>query len=133
MALQIKYQRVFNIPVAPDGISTGTVSLTSYPAITGDFVVNVNLNLKTYTFDLKGISDTQAQAIIDTCNANAEAVALGQIDLINLTGDGIFIYRNAKCLPFSYVDGGTLQVGTNSSNYTTFNVTCLTDVTVTSI
>lgn len=133
MALQIKYQKVFGVPVAPDAISQGTVSLASYPAITGDFIINVNLNLKTYTFDLRGIPQTLADSIIALCDTNAERLALGEIDLTNLQGSGLFTYRNAKCLPFSYQDGGTLQVGASSNNYSSFQVTCLTDVSVASV
>jgi hypothetical protein len=133
MALQINFQKVFGVPVSPDSISTGTASLVSYPSITGSFIVTVNLNLKTYTFDLKGIPDSLANTIIDTCNTNAESLALGQIDLTNPTGAGLFLYRNSQCLPFSYQDGGTLQVGSSSNNYTSFQVTCLTNITVASI
>lgn len=133
MALNIKYQKVFNVPVAPDAISQGSVSLASPPVITGDFVTTINIQLKTYTFDLRGISETIAQSIIDTCNANAEALALGQIDLTNPTGSGQFTYRGAKCIPFSYQDGGTIQVGSGNANYQSFQVTCLTDVVVASV
>lgn len=133
MALRIKYQRVFGVPVAPDSITTGNTSLVSYPVITGDFIINTNLNLKTYTFDLKGIPESTAQTIIDVCNANSESLALGQIDLADPQGQGVFLYRGAKCLPFSYQDGGTLQIGDSNNNYISFQVTCLTDITVTSI
>ena len=134
MALQIKYQKVFGVPVAPDAISQGTVSLASPPVITGDFVTTINIQLKTYTFDLRGISETMAQGIIDTCNTNAENLALGLINLTNPTGAGQFTYRTAKCIPFSYQDGGTIQVGSGSNaNYQSFQVTCLTDVVVASI
>lgn len=133
MALQIKYNKVFGVPVAPDAISQGTVSLASYPVITGEFIVNVNLNLKTYTFDLRGIPESLANTIIDICNNNAELLALGEIDLSNPVGEGTFLYRSATCLPFSYQDGGSLQIGTNNANYNSFQVTCLTNVTVTTI
>ena len=133
MALKIKYEKVFGVPVAPDAISQGTVSLANFPAITGDFIVDVGLNLKTYTFDLRGIPKTLANEIIELCNTNSESLALNEIDLTSLDGAGIFIYNNAKCLPFSYQDGGTLQVGEANNNYISFQVTCLTDVNVTSI
>lgn len=133
MALAIKYNKVFGVPVAPDAISQGTVSLASYPVITGDFVITVNLNLKTYTFDLRGIPESLANSIIDICNTNAELLALGQIDVANPIGEGSFLYRSATCVPFSYQDGGTLQIGANNANYNSFQVTCLTNVTVTTI
>ncbi|MGL5923685.1 hypothetical protein [Chroococcidiopsis sp.] len=133
MALNIKYQKVFGVPVAPDAISQGAVSLASPPVITGDFVTTINIQLRTYTFDLRGINEAKAQEIIDICNTNAESLALGQIDLSNPAGAGMFTYRSAKCVPFSYQDGGTIQVGGNSNNYNSFQVTCLTDVTTASI
>lgn len=133
MALNIKYITVFNVPVAPDGISQGTVSLASLPVITGDFVTNLNLSLKTYTFDLKGISEAKALEIIEQCNANTESLALGDIDIQSLSGQGIFTYFNANCLPFSYQDGGRIKVGSNNSNFSSFQVTCITDQSVASL
>jgi hypothetical protein len=133
MALNIKYVKVFDVPVAPDAISQGTISLANPPVITGDFVISVNIQLRTYTFDLRGISEEKAQEIIDICDANAEKLALGQIDLNNPSGDGQFTYRNQKCVPFSYQDGGTISVGNNSANYSSFQVTCITDTTVASV
>lgn len=133
MSLNIKYQKVFDVPVAPDAITQGSVSLASPPVITGDFVTTVNIQLRTYTFDLRGINEAKAQEIQDICNANAEALALGQIDLSNPAGEGMFTYRSAKCVPFSYQDGGTIQVGSSSNNFQSFQVTCLTDVVVASI
>lgn len=133
MALNIKYQKVFEVPVAPDAISQGSVSLASPPVITGDFVTTINIQLKTYTFDLRGISEAKAQEIINICNDNAEALALGEIDLTNPSGAGQFTYRGANCIPFSYQDGGTIQVGSNNINYQSFQVTVLTDVVVASV
>jgi len=133
MALNIAYTKVFGIPVAPDGISQGTVSLASLPTITGDFVTTVNVNLKTYTFDLKGINETKAQEIIGVCNTNAESLAKGEINMQNPTGSGTFTYRDAKCLPLSYQDGGTIRVGGSTNNFASFQVTCLTDIVVASV
>lgn len=133
MALAIKYTKVFGVPVSPDAISQGSVQLASPPVITGDFVINVNISLKTYTFDLKGINEQKAQEIEAACNANAEQLALGNIDLSNPSGQGSFTYRSATCVPFAYQDGGTIKVGTNSNNFSSFQVTCLTDITVASI
>lgn len=130
MALKILFVKVFNVPVAPDAISQGSIGLASPPVITGDFVVNINIALRTYTFDLRGISYEKGQEIAEICNANAEALALGQIDISNPTGTGQFMYNGVNCVPFSYQDGGTIQVGTNSANYQSFQVTCLTDLTV---
>lgn len=133
MALSIKYQKVFNVPVSPDSISSGTVSLASYPAITGDFVTTININLKTYTFNLQGIDETKAEEIVGYCDANAEALAKGQIDLTNPTGSGSFTYRNAICVPISYEDGGTIEVGGTNRNYSSFNVTVLTNIVAASV
>lgn len=133
MALAIKYAKVFDVPVAPDAISQGQVQLASPPVITGDFVVNVNISLKTYTFDLRGINEAKAQEIQAACDANAEQLALGLIDLSNPAGQDSFQYRDATCVPFSYQDGGTIKVGTNSNNFQSFQVTCLTNVTTASI
>lgn len=133
MALNISYAKVFNVPVAPDSISQGTTSLASVPTITGDFVQNININLKTYTFDLRGINEQMAQDIIDTCNANAEALAKGEINMQDLSGQGMFTYRDAKCLPIGYQDGGTIRIGTSTNNFSSFQVTCLTDVIVASV
>lgn len=133
MALNISYAKVFGIPVSPDGISQGTTSIASIPTITGDFVQNISINLKTYTFDLKGINEEKAQEIIDICNANAEALAKGEINMQNPTGDGMFTYRDAKCLPIGYQDGGTIRIGGSTNNFASFQVTCLTDVLVASI
>ncbi len=128
MALSIKYQKVFGVPVSPDSISSGSVSLASYPAITGDYVTTVNISLKTYTFNLQGINEEQASDIVTTCDANAEALAKGQIDLSNPTGQGSFSYRNATLVPISYEDGGTLDIGGTTRNYSSFNVTCLSNI-----
>jgi hypothetical protein len=133
MALSIKYTKVFGVPVSPDGISQGSVQLASPPVITGDFVINVNISLKTYTFDLKGINEQKAQEIQLICDTNAEQLALGNIDLENPSGQGAFVYRDATCVPFSYQDGGTIKVGTSSNNFQSFQVTCLTNVTTASI
>jgi hypothetical protein len=133
MALQIKYVKILDVPIAPDGISQGSVQLASPPVITGDFVVNVNIALRTYTFDFRGISKEKGEELAQLCNANAEALALGQVDLSNPSGSGQFIYNGANCIPFSYQDGGIIQVGASSSNYQSFQVTCLTDLTVASI
>lgn len=133
MALSIKYQKVFDVPVAPDAITTGNTSITSYVAIVGDYTQNININLKTYTFDLRGINETKAQEIIDYCNANAEALAKSEIDLTNPVGDGMFTYRDAKCVPIGYQDGGTLRVADSTNNFASFQVTCLTDVVVASV
>jgi hypothetical protein len=133
MALQISYAKVFDVPVAPDGISQGSTSLATVPTITGDFVQNININLRTYTFDLKGINEQKAQEIIDICNTNAEALAKGEVNLQNPTGAGMFTYRSAKCLPIAYQDGGTIRIGTNTNNFASFQVTCLTDTVVASI
>lgn len=133
MALQIKYAKIFGVPVAPDGISQGAVQLASPPVITGDFVVNVNVSLKTYTFDLRGINEEKAQEIQAACDYNSEQLVLGNIDLTNPSGQGSFIYRDANCLPFAYQDGGTIKVGTTSNNFQSFQVTCLTNVTTASI
>lgn len=133
MGLSIKYAKVFDVPVAPDGITQGSVQLASPPVITGDFVVNVNISLKTYTFDLRGINEQKAQEIQTVCDNNAEQLALGNIDLENPSGEGSFVYREATCVPFAYQDGGTIKVGTSSNNFQSFQVTCLTNVTVASI
>jgi hypothetical protein len=133
MGLSIKFTKVFDVPVSPDGISQGSVQLASPPVITGDFVINVNISLKTYTFDLKGINEAKAQEIQTACDTNAEQLALGNIDLENPAGAGSFIYRDATCVPFSYQDGGTIKVGNASNNFSSFQVTCLTNVTVASI
>lgn len=133
MALNISYVKVFGVPVAPDGISQGTVSLASLPTITGDFVQTININLKTYTFDLKGINEEKAQEIIDICNSNAETLAQGGINMQNPSGAGMFTYRDAKCLPISYQDGGTVRVGGSTNNFASFQITCLTDVVVASV
>lgn len=131
--LNIRYQKVFNTPVAPDAISQGSISLASPPVITGDFVTSVNIQLRTYTFDLRGINEDKADEIIDICNSNAEKLALGQIDLQNPVGEGMFTYRKSKCIPFSYQDGGTIQVGAGSNNFQSFQVTCITDTVVASV
>lgn len=133
MGLSIAFTKVFGVPVAPDGISQGSVQLASPSVITGDFVVSVNISLKTYTFDLKGINEEKAQEIQLACDTNAEQLALGNIDLSNPAGAGSFVYRDANCVPFAYQDGGTIKVGTASNNFASFQVTCLTDVTVASI
>jgi hypothetical protein len=133
MGVQIKYTKVFGVPVAPDGISQGAVQLASPPVITGDFVVNVNISLKTYTFDLRGINEEKAQEIQAICDLNAEQLALGNIDLSNPAGAGSFAYRDATCVPFAYQDGGTIKVGTTSNNFSSFQVTCLTNITTASI
>jgi hypothetical protein len=133
MTLSIKYQKVFGVPVAPDAISQGSTSLASYPAITGDYVQNINLNMKTYTFDLRGINEAKAAEIVAVCDANAESLAKGEIDMTNPSGEGIFTYRDAKCVPIGYQDGGTLDIGGTTRNYTSFQVTCLTDKVVASV
>jgi hypothetical protein len=133
MGLAIKYTKIFDVPVAPDAISQGSVQLASPPVITGDFVINVNISLKTYTFDLRGINEQKAQEIQANCDYNAEQLALGQIDLTNPSGQGSFTYRDAICVPFAYQDGGTIKVGNTSNNFSSFQVTCLTNVTVASI
>lgn len=133
MSLSIKYQKVFDVPVAPDAISTGDISLASYPAITGDFVTNVNVNLRTYTFDLRGIDTAKANEIIEICNANAESLAKGEIDLTNPTGVGSFTYRGLNCLPISYQDGGTINIANTTDNYSSFQVTVLTNLIVASV
>lgn len=133
MALNIKYQKVFGVPVAPDAISTGSISLVSYPAITGDFVTNVNINLRTYTFDLRGISEEIAEQIILDCDANAEELAKGNIDLTNPVGQGTFTYRDASCVPIAYQDGGTLNIANTTNNFSSFQVTVLTDKIAASI
>lgn len=133
MALSIKYQKVFGVPVAPDAITQSTLSLTSYPAITGDFIATININLKTYQFDLRGIDEAKAAEIQAYCEANAESLAKGLIDLTNPTGEGQFTYRDANCLPISFQDGGTLNVGGTTNNFTSFQVTCLTDKVVASV
>ncbi len=125
--LKITFTKVFGIPVAPDGISGGSTSIASLPVITGDYQTTVNIQMKTYTFDLKGISETKAQEIQAICDSNAEKLATGQIDLQNPSGDGIFNYRTSKCLPIGYQDGGAVSVGTNNANLSSFQVTCLTD------
>lgn len=131
--LNIRYQKVFGVPVAPDAISQGTISLASPSVITGDFVTTVNVQLKTYTFDLRGINEEKAAEIIELCNANAESLIRGLIDLNNPSGEGQFTYRTSKCVPFSYQDGGTIQIGNDSNNFNSFQVTCLTDTVVASI
>lgn len=133
MPLSIKYQKVFGIPVAPDAISSGSVSLTSYPAITGDFVTTVNINLKTYTFNLQGINEEQANTLIGYCDANAEELAKGNIDLTNPVGQGSFTYGNKTLVPIAYEDGGTLNIANTTNNYSSFNITCLSDTVVASI
>lgn len=133
MGLTLKYAKVFDVPVAPDAISQGSVQLASPPVITGDFVVNVNISLKTYTFDLRGINEQKAQEIQAICDANAEQLALGNIDLSNPSGQGSFSYRDAICIPFGYQDGGTIKVGSSSNNFQSFQVTCLTNITIASI
>lgn len=133
MALNIKYTRIFDIPVGPDAISTGSTNLTSIPVNTGDFNTTINIVLKTYTFDLRGISEEKAQEIIDTCNSNAEELAKGNIDIQNISGEGIFTYRDANCLPFSYQDGGSVRVAGTTNNISSFQVTCLTNVIVANI
>ena len=133
MALKISFNKVFGVPVAPDSISQGSTSLATVPTITGEFVQNININIKTYTFDLRGIAEDKAQEIIDICNTNAENLALGLIDIQNISGDGMFTYRGANCLPIGYQDGGTIRVGNNSNNYSSFQVTCLTNIVVASV
>lgn len=133
MALNITYAKVFNVPVAPDAISQGQSSLTSIPTIVGDYIQNVSINLKTYTFDLRGINEQKAQEITDICNANAEALAKGEINMTNISGAGMFTYRDAKCLPFAYQDGGTVRIGNSTNNFQSFQVTCLTDIVVAGI
>jgi hypothetical protein len=132
MSLQIKYETVLGVPVAPDSISQGSISLASPPVITGDFVVNISISSRTYTFDLRGISREKGTEITDICNANAEALAQGLIDIRNPSGQGQFIYNGVQCIPFSYQEGGTLQVGASSANYQSFQVTCLTNLVVVS-
>lgn len=133
MTIQIKYQKVYDIPVSPDDIQPGSTSLVSFTAITGDFNTNVSLNIKTYTFNLKGISEEKAATIIDYCETNMESLAKGEIDMNNPTGLGVFTYRGRNCLPISYEDGGTLDIGGTTKNYTSFSVTCLTDLITGSI
>jgi hypothetical protein len=131
--LNIQYTKVFNVPVSPDAISQGTVSLASPYVIMGSFGTTVNIQLRTYTFDLKGINTAKADEIIALCNANAESLALGEIDLQNPSGDGMFTYRTVQCIPFAYQDGGTIQIGSSSANYSSFQVTCMTDLVVASV
>lgn len=133
MALNIAYTKVFDVPVAPDGISQGTTSIASVPTITGDFTQTININLKTYTFDLKGINEEKAQEIINICNTNAEKLVKSEINIQNPTGDGMFTYRDAKCVPIGYQDGGTIRVGGSTNNFASFQVTCITDVLVASV
>lgn len=133
MALQIKYVKILDVPVAPDAISQGSVQLASPPVITGDFVLNVSISLRTYTFDLRGISKEKGDSIIALCNTNAENLALGLIDLNNPSGEGQFQYNGINCIPFSFQDGGVIKVGDSSFNYQSFQVTCLTNLTVTSV
>lgn len=127
MALNIKYQKVFGVPVSPDAISSSALSLVSYPAITGDYITNVNVNLRTYTFDLRGISEELATTITGYCDTNAEQLAKGNIDLTNPTGEGSFTYRDAICVPIAYQDGGTLNIANTTNNFSSFQVTCLTN------
>lgn len=133
MALNIAYAKIFGTPVAPDGISQGSTSVASVPTIMGDWVQTININAKTYTFDLKGINEEKAQEIIDICNANAEALAKGEVNIQNPSGEGMFTYRDAKCLPMSYQDGGTIRIGGSTNNFASFQVTCLTDVLVAAV
>jgi hypothetical protein len=127
MTLNIKYAKVYGVPVAPDAISNGSVSVASYPAIVGDYVITVNIAVRTYIFDLRGVNTALTQTIISDCDANAESLAKGQVDLLNPTGQGLFTFRGSQCLPLSYSDGGTINVAGTTDNYNSFQLTVLTN------
>lgn len=133
MALNITYEKVYGIPLAPDAISVSNTGITSFPVIIGDYVSNVNLNVKTYTFDFRGVDSNFVNARITDCDANAEALAKGELDFLNPSGSGVFSFNGDTCVPIAYTHSGTISVGGSDKNYSSFQLTCITNVPQASI
>lgn len=126
-SLDLKFAKVFNIPVAPDAIQFGETSLASFPSIMGDVVIQMNLNQRTIMFDLRGINKAKFDEIKAICDANTILMAKGEIDLQDLTGTGTtFLYDGYICCPFQITPSGTLSVGGNDKNYQSVQVMCIT-------
>ena len=120
--LNVKFFKVFNHPVSPDAISFGEAQITPVVINQGDYVVSGNVGVKKITFDLKGISLTNANTIRDTAIGNMEAYMTGG------TPTGGFSYRGYNCFPVKVVDNGSLSIGGGSAeSLLSFPVECLTD------
>lgn len=128
MGLSVKQTKVYGIPVPADKITAGELSVSPVVVNAGDFSTTGNISIRTYQFDLGGISLTKAEEIQASCDANTEQMLLGNVDLTAGSGlvDGI-VYRGLNLYPYQYEEKGGITVGTNDESLASFPVTFITN------
>lgn len=128
MSLNVQQTKVYGIPVPADKITAGELSIDSTVANLGDFVATGNISARTYTFDIGGISLSAAEAIQATCDANQEAMLLGQVNLTAGTGlTGGISYRGLTLYPYQYEETGGIRVGATEETLKSFPITFVTN------
>ena len=128
MSLNVQQTKIYGIPVPADKISAGELSIDSTIANLGDFVATGNISARTFTFDIGGISLSAAVAIQNTCDANQEAMLLGQVNLTAGTGlTGGVLYRGNTMYPYQYEEKGGIKVGATEETLKSFPVTFVTN------
>ena len=128
MSLNVQQTKIYGIPVPADKISAGELSIDSTIANLGDFVATGNISARTFTFDIGGISLSAAVSIQNTCDANQEAMLLGQVNLTAGTGlTGGVLYRGNTMYPYQYEEKGGIKVGATEETLKSFPVTFVTN------
>jgi hypothetical protein len=123
MSLNVQQTKIYGIPVPADKITAGELSIDSTVANLGDFVATGNISARTYTFDIGGISLSAAEDIQATCDANQEAMLLGQVNLTAGTG----LTGGNTMYPYQYEETGGIRVGATEETLKSFPVTFVTN------
>lgn len=128
MAINLSYEKVLGVPLAPDAVSSGTTSILSFPIVVNNkYHSTGNLSVKTYTFDFRGVPENFLDSIAGSCETNSKNIALGQLDLTTLSGaSGAFTYKGSTCIPISYSHSNSFSVG-GKTLYSSVQLTCITD------
>lgn len=128
MGLNVKQTKIYGIPIPGDKITSGTLSVTPVVVNAGDFATTGNINIRTYQFDLGGISLTTAEAIQADCDSNTEQMLLGNVNLNTGAGlTGGVSYRGLQLFPYQYEEKGGITIGNNNESLASFPVTFITN------
>lgn len=126
--LNVQQTQVYGIPVPADKITAGELSIDTTVSNLGDFSVNGNISVRTYTFDIGGISLSASEQIQQDCESNQEAMLLGQVNLTAGTGlVGGISYRGKTLYPYQYEEKGGIRVGGTEESLKSFPVTFITN------
>jgi len=130
--IDVQVEAVNGLIVSTDAVSGGTASLISYPVVIGQrYVINISVNIATFTIDFRGNRKVDCDAIGQIAKANSIELASGNLDPLNNTSAGATSFGNLTITPISFnpsvvvrVSGGAAQAGV----YTGYSVTYLSDL-----